>query len=341
MLLAPRDGSIDLRLARLAALLASLGLSAGSCATPPALGAATPTETGASTPLPSAIPPANPQLLFLTGRVADPLQIPLSEWASGRGWQLTSLSVEQLQGSWVSDPDVRAAVGYESDGFPPAGAAEEAWPAIVLEASNETPGGRIHTVGTPGERRDEAAFLVGVLAGLVSRTGWIGLIDSTGGAHLAVDKAGFQAGIRYSCPICRVLTWTPEEITTDALRANTIDVLFALPGPAAADGLAPAAGVELWQVWLEALPGAMPADHVAGGIGFDLRGPTLHALDAAAGGQDGAAWPYSAAFEGLALVNPNSAALPPGHLRIFEEAWQGLADGSLTIGIDPITGGEP
>jgi hypothetical protein len=193
----------------------------------------------------------------------------------------------------------------------------------------------------PGERRDEAAFLVGVLAGLVSRTGWIGLIDSTGGAHLAVDEAGFQAGIRYSCPICRVLTWTPGEITTDALRANTIDVLFALPGPAAAEGLAPAEGVDLWQVWLEALPGAMPADHVAGGIGFDLRGPSVHALNAASSGQSGAVWPYSAALEGLALVNSNSQALSPGHLRIFEEAWRGLADGSLTIGIDPLTGEEP
>lgn len=265
----------------------------------------------------------------------------MSEWASGRGWHLSSVAAEDMQGSWVVDPSVRAAVGYESDGFPPSGAAAQAWPSIVLDASSTTPGGRIHTVGTPGERRDEASFLVGVLAGLVSRTGWVGLIDSTGGAHLAVDEAGFQAGIRYGCPGCRVLSWTPGEITTDALRANAIDVLFALPGPGAAGGVAPAAGVDLWLVWLEAFPGAIPSDHVAGGIVFDLRGPTLHALDAAADGRDGAAWPYSAALEGLALVDANSTALPPGHLRVFEEAWQGLVDGSLTIGIDPRTGAEP
>ncbi|MEX0787747.1 MAG: BMP family ABC transporter substrate-binding protein [Anaerolineales bacterium] len=325
----------------MAPLLASLSLSAGACASPPSSGTPAPTQAGPSTQIPSPIPSAEPQLVFLTGRVADPLQAPLSEWANGKGWQLTPLAVEQMGGSWVSDPNVRAAVGYESDGFPPVGAVGRAWPAVVLEASTTTPGGRIHIVGTPGERRDEAAFLVGVLAGLVSRTGWIGVIHSTGGPHAAVDEAGFQAGIRYSCPICRVLTWAPGEITTDALRANTIDVLYALPGPAAADGLAPAAGVDLWQVWLETLPGAIPADHVAGGIAFDLRGPTLRALEAVAGGEGGAAWPYSAALEGLALVNPNSAALLLGHRRIFDEAWRGLADGSLTIGIDPLTGEEP
>jgi hypothetical protein len=99
--------------------------------------------------------------------------------------------------------------------------------------------------------------------------------------------------------------------------------------------------VDLWLVWLEAPFETMPPDQVAGGIAFDLGGPTLHALDAAAGGEAGAAWPYSAALGGLALVDPNSDALPAGHLRIFEEAWQGLVDGSLTIGIDPLTGEEP
>ncbi|MGH2607154.1 MAG: hypothetical protein ACRDG5_11250 [Anaerolineales bacterium] len=289
------------------------------------------------TPAPPTVnvsPTPQASVVFLS-QPDDPLEAPLREWAAGRGLALRTLPLEELEGSWLSDSGVQAAIGYERDGFPPAQALESPWPVLVLEADGILAGGRVHTVGTPGERRDQAAFLVGALAGLATRSGWVGLIDSTEGGHAEVDEAGYRAGVRYGCPRCIILRWTPDEITPDALRANAIGVLFALPGPGAEAGLERAEGVDLWVAWMESPPVSVPVERMVGGVRFDLYGPLVRALEAALAGADGTVWPYAAENDGLALVDPNPEALTPGRARLWEEAWAGLRDGTLAIDLEP------
>lgn len=308
-----------------------------------AIAVACASSTGDGMPVPSpsptsAAPTASPSptpesgLVFVS-RPEDPLQPTLAEWAAERGLVLRTVPPEEVAGGWVAEPGIAAAIGYERDGFPPSSEGGAGWPALVLEAEAAA-GDRIHTVGTPGERRDQAAFLVGALSGLASRTGWVGLIDSTGGPDAAVDEAGFRAGVRYGCPRCTLLRWAPGELTADALRANAIGVLFALPGPSAEAGLERAEGVDLWVAWLETPPASIAPERLAGGVAFDLLGPLQRALEAALSGATGAMWPYSAENDGLALVTANPEALPPGRLRLLEEAWEGLREGTLAIDLD-------
>lgn len=312
-----------------------IAVVAVACAPSSVNGGAVPSPSptrGSPTANPS--PTAQASLIFVS-RPGDPLETPLRDWADGQGLALRSLPPEELEGGWVSDPGVQAAIGYERDGFPPPQALAPTWAALVLEADRTLPGGRVHTVGTPGERRDQAAFLAGTLAGLAARSGWVGLIDSTEGRHAAVDEAGFRAGVRYGCPRCTILRWTPDEITPDALRANAIGVLFALPGPGAEAGLARAEGVDLWVAWLETRPTAVPVERLAGGVEFEIFGPLRRGLEAALSGAAGATWPYAAENEGLSLVDPNPEALTPGRARLLEDAWAGLRDGTLAIDSEP------
>ena len=308
---------------------------AGACAPSPGGGEVTPSASPTpGAPTANASPTLQSSVVFLS-QPDDPLETPLREWAAERGLALRTLPLDELEGAWLSDPGVQAAIGYERDGFPPPQALDSPWPVLVLEAEGILAGGRVHTVGTPGERRDQAAFLAGTLAGLATRSGWVGLIDSTEGRHAEVDEAGYRAGVRYGCPRCTILTWTPDEITPDALRANAIGVLFALPGPGAEAGLARAEGVDLWVAWMEAPPASVPVERLAGGVGFDLFGPLRRALEAALAGAAGTMWPYAAENDGLALVDPNPEALTPGRARLLDEAWAGLREGTLAIDLDP------
>lgn len=325
---------MNVRVPRPHILLALIAV-VGACT--PSTGGGDVAPSDSPTPAPptvNASPTPQASVVFFS-QPDDPLEAPLREWAAGRGLALRTLPIGELEGAWLSDSGVQAAIGYERDGFPPAQALESRWPVLVLEADGILAGGRVHTVGTPGERRDQAAFLVGALAGLATRSGWVGLIDSTDGGHAEVDEAGYRAGVRYGCPRCIILRWAPDEITPDALRANAIGVLFALPGPGADAGLERAEGVDLWVAWMESPPTSVPVERLAGGVRFDLFGPLLRALEAALAGAAGTGWPYAAENDGFALVDPNPEALTPGRARLLEEAWAGLREGTLAIDLEP------
>jgi hypothetical protein len=233
----------------------------------------------------------------------------------------------------IGEGEVAALVGFEGDGFPPA-VADNVAAVIVLDGAGEQTEAGYFTVGEPGARRDEAGFAAGLLAGYASQSGWVALVGSASDDRAAAYAFGYEVGLRYACPACRLMAWSTSEVSADGLRANAIDVLLLLPEPAA-DSAPPAVqDVEAWVVWVEEPPVGIVPERLAGGVEFDLGPPLLEALQASLDGTSGGNWPYSAANGGIGILEGVPAAISPGRWRLVQAAWADLGSGELAISPD-------
>jgi hypothetical protein len=236
--------------------------------------------------------------------------------------------------------DLRAIVSFgEHFGGRAAQIASDVAPVVLVEAGEIEPGLRLSTVGEPGGRHDQAGFLAGVMVGLAGQTaGWVGLVEGTGGPREPVYRAGFEAGLRYGCPKCQQVISPASEATADAFRGQGVEVIFVIPGPAAAEAAAQLVEGSLWLVWVGELP--TPELKVAGQVVFEADGLIQQALDALQVAEAGAAWPYSIENGGIRLGGVDPEAISPGRQRLLQEAYDAVAAGQLDIGIDPVSGQE-
>ena len=320
----------------------ALILLAVSCSFPgqaPSASPPSPPPPSASA-IPSPTPP--PVLLLLSTTSGGPLEEALEAWANARGWGLdVGLAGEADVAGLLAEPGLQAVV---VEGTEPTSSALAVslppLPVVVVDRENAAPGARTSVVGEPGARHDEAGFLAGALAGLVSRTRMVGLITETGGRSEPVYIAAFVHGARYGCPGCGLVTVPAGEGTAEGMAAEGADVVFAVPGPEADSGLSRMAEAGLWIVWAGEPPPAVSAEQVAGGVAFAPDALVPQALEALLAGASGRAWPYSVANGGVRLAGLNPAALSPGRQRILEAAVEALAIGELDIGVDPVTGEE-
>lgn len=235
--------------------------------------------------------------------------------------------------------DVRAILSFgENFGGRVAQVAGEVAPVVLLEAGEISPGPRLSTVGEPGARHDQAGFLAGVMVGLAGETGWVGLVEETGGPFAAIYKGGFEHGLRYGCPKCRLVSLLASEATADGFRVQGVEVVFVPPGPLAAEVAARLAAGGLWLVWI----GDNPIENamLAGRVVFAPDDLVLAALESLVAGEPGAAWPYSIENGGILLADVDPEAISPGRQRRLHEAYDAVAAGNLDIGIDPLTGQE-
>jgi len=177
------------------------------------------------------------------------------------------------------------------------------------------------------------------MVGLAGQTvGWVGLVEGTGGPREPVYRAGFEVGLRYGCPKCRLVTSPASEATADGFRAQGVEVVFMIPGPAAAEAGAQLAEGGLWLVWVGELP--TPDLRVAGQVVFAVDGLIQQALDGLQVSEQGVAWPYAIANGAIRLGEVDPEAISPGRQRLLQEAYDAVAAGLLDIGIDPVSGQE-
>ena len=316
-------------------LMAALAACAPSAS--PESSGSRPTEFPSPTPGPTATP--TPSLLLIAapdGFVASEL----AAWAADHGWGVLTSDPEGAS-AIVGEArvDLQAIVSFgEHFGGRATQIAADVAPLVLVEAGQIEPGPRLSTVGEPGGRHDQAGFLAGVMVGLAGQTGWVGLVEGTGGPLEPVYRSGFEAGLRYGCPKCRLVTSPVSEATADGFRAQGVEVVFIIPGPAAAEAGAQLAKGGLWLVWVGDLP--TPDLRVGGQVVFAADGLILKALDALQAEQFGAAWPYAIENGGIRLGEVNPEAISPGRQRLLLEAYEAVAGGQLDLGIDPITGQE-
>jgi hypothetical protein len=314
-----------------------------ACAAPLA-----PTETPA-TPVPTwtaarptASPTPAPELL-LVGEFDSDLAAALEAWAGERGWVVRRSDVGQkvpvdetaapeTTGPGVASPNTAAAVltGPGGEAALP-GLAAAGVPVVAVDIESAAPAQSVSTVGRPGARYDEAAFLAGALAGLISPTGSVGLIADPGAEQ---QQRAFLHGLRYLCVRCEVVSLDPAGTTVDGFRAKAADVVAVLPGPTAGTAAQALVGAGFWLVLVDQPDGPYLPDEVAARVAFEPEAMVIAALEALLAGQPGQAWPYSAQLDSLRVVEIHPQALSAGRLQAIGQLLQALAAGLLDPGVE-------
>ena len=296
-----------------------------TAALPPIL---SPTATTAPLPSPTPLPEL---LLIAEGAVA--WESDLAEWAAQRGWVLTRANPSGAAATLEeTKTHVQAVVSQgEALGGNLELAAGDGIPVVAIDVPGVSPMSFLSTIDNP--RHDQAGFLAGVMTGLASQTGWAGQVMGTGGLDEQEYSVGFTQGLLWGCPKCKLIGQTAADMTLDKFRANTVDAVFLVPGPAAEDASDTLAGGGLPMVWVG--EGGPTAEALIGRLIF-IEGPlVLLALDDLFATGEGQAWRPSIESATLIPFDINDEFISPGRQRLFEEAYGAIAAGELDIGTDP------
>ncbi len=204
------------------------------------------------------------------------------------------------------------------------------------------------TLGEPGNRPDEEAFLAGALGGLVTRKRELGLVIIGETLEGRLYKNGYLHGMRYTCGDCVLTTIEladPNDLETGKGTANRlknadVDVMFAAAGPAGEAGLDAAAAQELWVIGLASdRAAAAPSEFVLGSV---LRRPdqALPAvIEALLANQSPPHIPFALANNTLsfAAFGPDAS---PAIQGVMSDTVSRLASGALDTGVELTTGEE-
>ena len=308
----------------LALLLAGCGARTSPTSSP---GFPQPLPAATTSPAPTPSPTPRPALLLVGGEAEDSLTSTLHSWAEQRGWEFRETIGSDL------GPEVAAAVlvGAQGQAALPALLAAEV-PVVTLDLEGVSAAPRISTVGQPGARRDQAGFLAGALAGLISQSGEVGLIGDPADEPY---QTAFLHGLRYLCVGCSLVGLAPEAASVDAFRAKGVGVVAVLPGAGAGSAAQTLAGAGFWLVLVDHPAEPFDPNEVAARVVFEAGAMLTGALEALLSGQPGQAWPYSVELDSVRVVEVHSAALSAGRQQVLDEIVGALAAGSLDPGVDP------
>jgi basic membrane protein A len=339
-----------------------LVISAAACSNGASPDAATPTAAEETAPSSTATPET-----FITIMAADPpggtadelaLQV-VEDFARRRGWDIRRVTPgpEPLESRNLGGPRLFAAIGSE---FGEAvAAAAQAHPEVrflAMDVRGAAPSANLLVVG--GDfRRDQAAFMAGLLAGIENRNDYVGWIGEEGTARGKIYQNGFRHGIRYVCPRCRLFDFelSPSADAAAGISAagqliqNYIDTASAMPGAAGEAGLADLAGHGV------RVAGAGPdfyrfvfgggstpgADHVLGEVAFRPDVLLAERLERFVDGEDFTdPSAYSLENGGLAFAEFTNDWVSAARRDYLTGILDEVAAGRLDIGVDPDTGEE-
>lgn len=312
---------------RCVALMAGFGLLLAACSGPVLTPTAIRAETATLDPTPEPTSTPVPTLVLIAEGVPT-LAEPLREWAAARNWQLRLVAPQEterlLAGAQV---EPMAVVSLQAPLV-----SDLTGPQVLVEIEGAVPQSAVSTVGEPGARHDQAGFLAGVITGLTSQTGWVGLVEGSDHPLEAQLVEGFDQGLRYGCPRCRLVRFSASETSVDGFRGQGVDVVFVVPGDDSAEISDELGAAGLWIVWFGELPAGMSMASIAGRVAFTVEPLVLAALEALIEGAPGSAWPYTIENGGILLAALNDEAISPGRQRWVLEAYEAAASGELAIG---------
>ncbi len=324
--------TISVRRRLAAAALTVVSAALFGCATATSTAALPPILSPSATTAPLPSPTPAPELLLIVeGEVA--WESDLAEWAAQRGWVFTradpsgaAATLEEAKTHVLAVVSQGEALGGDLEL-----AAGDGIPVVAIDVPGISSMSFLSTIGDP--RHDQAGFLAGVMTGLASQTGWVGQVTDTGGLEEQAYGAGFTQGLLWGCPKCKLIGQTAADMTLDKFRANTVDAVFVVPGPAAEQASGTLAGGGLPMVWVG--EGGPTVEALIGRLIFKDGPLVLLALDDLVATGDGQAWRPSIESAALIPVDINDEFISPGRQRLLEEAYGAIAAGELDIGTDP------
>lgn len=278
-----------------------------------------PTVPASTTAAPTATPTA---WLLVGGGTPPEVQEAVSVWGNSNG---LVVRVEPLAGQPQAVPaGLRAVVGNETEVL----AVYDRWSQadisfVVLDPVSLGPSDKTSVIG-PTVSYDHAGFLAGMAAGLATSFGGVGLSPGGGEANEAF-AAGFEEGVRYACPKCRV-----EHVPEPMRPPFGVDVVGIAPDPVSLGG-DEAIGAP-WLIVIGDPEMGSWVNRLAARIREApemLVGPAIeHLLD----GSPGEMWAYTGENGGLRVEVVDRRAISPGRERLLREAEARLASGVLVIG---------
>jgi basic membrane lipoprotein Med (substrate-binding protein (PBP1-ABC) superfamily) len=206
-------------------------------------------------------------------------------------------------------------------------------------------------------REDQAGFLAGALAGLLSESKTVGIVAGMEIPPVKKFRNGYENGVAYVCPDCEVIGVYIDSFT-DPARGKTAalsqvaegaDIIFGAGGPTGSGGILGAAQEGVWVIGVDqdeyftTFKGgeADGADKILSSAMKRVDNAVYNAISTAAMGtfQSGTAL-FDAANDGvgLAAFHEAESAIPAEIQARLAEIYQMLASGEMDTGVDPATG---
>lgn len=203
---------------------------------------------------------------------------------------------------------------------------------------------------------DEGGYMAGVLAASLSETGTIGVVGGREDVPPVVKLVnGYEAGAKSVNPDITVLKIYNESFEDTAKGASDAqqfigegaDVIFGAGGKTGSAGVVEATSQGVWGIGVDQDEYFSTFnDGAAPGVEFlassavkrvDL-GVFAKIVDAIKGEFEGGVFALTTANGGITYAPFHDADIPDDVAATLEETRQGLADGSITTGLDPATG---
>ncbi|MFM8320541.1 MAG: hypothetical protein ACKOC5_06455 [Chloroflexota bacterium] len=314
-------------------------------AAPTDMGFAAPTEPPTATPQPDTL-----ALLALEGvdtGQATAVQELLGELAAKHGLQfktLTELSGQQL------GPEVRVAVALAPDfGLQSLANANPGVQFLALGVPGIEPGVNVSVVTGGGARPDEAAFVAGYLAALITQDWRVGVISRGDSPAGKAARNGFLNGAVFYCGLCRPAlppfvqypvfvdlaegqSGAEAQAAAGPLIANAVQTVYVAPGAGDAALVEYLAGQGLRVIGGETPPPAAAGQWVAT-LRADETGALQQAVERLLNGETG----FTIASPlGISAVNPGL--LSGGRQRLVDNLLADLLAGYIDTGVNLETG---
>jgi len=206
-------------------------------------------------------------------------------------------------------------------------------------------------------REDQAGFLAGVLAGLMSESKTVGIVAGMEIPPVKKYRNGYENGVKYACPDCDTIGVYIDSFT-DPARGKTAalsqiaegaDVIFGAGGPTGSGGVLGAAQDGVWVIGVDqdefftTFKGgtADGADKLISSAMKRVDNSVYNAITTAAMGTfaSGTAL-FDAANDGVGLAAFHNAesSISADIQAKLQEVFEMLASGEMDTGVDPITG---
>jgi basic membrane protein A and related proteins len=205
-------------------------------------------------------------------------------------------------------------------------------------------------------REDQAGYLAGVMAASLSESGVIGVVGGREDVPPVVRLVnGYQTGAESVNPDIRVLSvynesfTTPDKGASDAAQfiGEGADVIFGAGGQTGSGGVRAAAEQGLWGIGVDQDEYFTTFDGGAAAGSEYLATSAIKRVDLAVFRNivgalqdefEGGILTLEAANDGITYAPFHDADIPDDVAELLEETRQGLADGSIDTGVDPVTG---
>jgi len=203
---------------------------------------------------------------------------------------------------------------------------------------------------------DEGGYMAGVLAAGLTESGVIGVVGGREDVPPVVKLVnGYEAGAKSVNPDIQVLSVYNESFDDPAKGASDAasmigegaDVIFGAGGKTGSAGVVEATTNGVWGIGVDQDEYFSTFDEGAAQGSEFLASSAVKRVDLGVfnqivaildGSFEGAVYPLTTENGGITYAPPHDAEIPEDVAAKLEETRQGLADGSITTGLDPATG---